>query len=89
MNNVEIEGYDVYQTSTKTSKGGTVIYVNKRHVSLECCDLNIKNVEFETMWIEIKNKNIKNIVCGNVYKHLQNNCHDFFQYLETCLSKKK
>ena len=52
----------------KTSKG---IYVNKRYVSLERCDPNIKNVEFETMWIEIKNKNSKNIVCGNVYRHPQ------------------
>ena len=58
-----MEGYDIYHTSTKTSKGGTAIYVNKRYDSLERYDLNIKNVEYETTWIEIKNKKSKNIVC--------------------------
>ena len=56
-----------------------------RDDSLERYDLNIKNVEFETTWIEIKNKKRKNIVCGSVYRHPHNNCDDFFQYLETCL----
>ena len=55
LNNVEMEGYDIYHTSTKTSKGGTAIYVNKRYDSLERYDQH-KNVEFETTWIEIKNK---------------------------------
>ena len=82
LNNVEMEGYDIYHTSTKTSKGGMAIYVNKRYDSLERYDLNIKNVEFETTWIEIKNKKSKNIVCGSVYRHPHNNCDDFFQYLE-------
>ena len=54
--NIEIEGYDIYHTSTKTSKGRTAIYVNKRYHSIERCDLNIKNVEFETTWVEIENK---------------------------------
>ena len=67
-----MEGYDIYHTSTKTSKGGTEIYVNRRYDSLERYDLNIKNVEFETTWIEIKNKKSKNIVCGSVYRHPHN-----------------
>ena len=40
------------------------------------------NVEFETTWLEIKNKFSKNIVCGSVYKHPHNNFVDFLQYLE-------
>ena len=52
---------------------------------IERCDLNTENVEFETTWIEIKNKS-KNIVCGNVYRHPHNNCDDFFHYLEECLT---
>ena len=67
-------------------KGGTAIYVNKRYDSVERCDLNTENVEFETTWIEIKNKGSKNIVCGNVYRHPHNNCEDFFHYLEECLT---
>ena len=86
LGNIEIEGFDIYHTSTKTSKGGTAIYVNKRYYSIERCDLNTENVEFETTWIEIKNKRSKNIVCGNVYRHPHNNCEDFFHYLEECLT---
>ena len=84
LSNIEIEGFDIYHTSTKTSKGGTAIYVNKRYDSIERCDLNTEDVEFETTWIEIKNKRSKNIVCGNVYRHPHNNCEDFFHYLEEC-----
>ena len=41
LTNTDIEGYDFYHTSSKTSKGGTAIYVNKRFNTLEHCDLNI------------------------------------------------
>ena len=34
LNNVEIEGHDIYHTSSKTSKGGTAIYVNKKYDTL-------------------------------------------------------
>ena len=78
--------FDICHTSTKTSKGGTAIYVNEKYDSIECCDLNTENVDFETTWIEIKNKRSKNIVCGNVYPHPHNNCEDFFHYLEECLT---
>ena len=53
-------------------------------MALEHCDLNTSNVEFETVWIEIKNKFSKNIVCGSVYRH-PHNFVEFFQYLELCL----
>ena len=86
LTNVEIEGYDLYHTPTLSAKGGSAIYVNKNYDSLERYDLNIKDIEYETTWIEIKNKKSKNIVCGNVYRHPHYNCDDFFKYLESCLA---
>ena len=86
LTNTDIEGYDFYHTSSITSKGGTAIYVNKRFNTLERSDLNINKGEFESTWIEIKNKYSKNIVCGSIYRHPHYNCDDFFQYLETCLT---
>ena len=53
--------------------------------TLERCDLNISNIEFETTWIEIKTKNSKNIVCGSLYRQPHNNFEEFFNYLEKCL----
>ena len=58
LTNVEIEGYDLYHTSTKTAKGGSAIYINK-YDSLERNVLNSKHIEFKTTWIEIKNKKSK------------------------------
>ena len=57
LNNIEIEGYEIYHTTSKTS-----IYVNKMFDTVERRYLNINNAEFETTWIEIKNKNSKNIM---------------------------
>ena len=87
LNNVEIEGYDFYHTASKSLKGGSAIYVNNKFNSIQRNDLEISNVEFESTWIEIKNKNSKNIVTGSIYRHPHNNSTDFFQYLEKCLSK--
>ena len=85
LNNIEIEGYEFYHTASKKSKVGTAIYVNKMYHTVERSDLNIIDTEFETTWIEIKNKNSKNIICGNIYRHPHNNCLEFHQYLEKCL----
>ena len=87
LTNVEIEGYDLFHTASKISKGGTSIYANKDFESLERTDLKINNPEFESMWIEIKNKKSKNIVIGCLYRHPHNNHVEFFQYLDGCLDK--
>ena len=87
LTNVEIEGYDNYHTASKSLKGGTAINVNKGFNSMECFDLKINNVEFESTWIGIINKNSKHIVIGSLYRHLHNNFIEFFQYLEGCLYK--
>ena len=86
LSNVEIEGYEKYHTASKSAKGGTAIYVFKNLDKIERCDLNTSNLEFETTWIEIKNKNSKNIICGCIYRHPHNNLDDFFKYLERCLA---
>ena len=64
LTNVEIEGYDLFHTVSKISKGGTSIYANKDFESLERTDLKVNNPKFESMWIKIKNKKSKNIVIG-------------------------
>ena len=81
---MEMEGYEKYHTASKSAKGGTAIYVSKNFEKIERCDLNISSLEFETTWIEIKNKNSKNIICGCIciYRHRHNNLDKFFKYLE-------
>ena len=87
LHNVEIKGYKIFHTASKTSKGGTAVYVNENVNSIERIDLNILHDEFEGKWVEIKNKHSKNIICGCIHKHPHYNFKEFFQYLEMCLSK--
>ena len=43
----------------------------------------LKDVEYGTVWIEIKNKIGKNIVIGCIYRHPHmNNIDDFNHYME-------
>ena len=53
-----------YHTPSKSSKGGTTIYVNKDFDSLERNDLDIIVIEFE-----IKNKSSKNFIIACLYRH--------------------
>ena len=63
VSHVEIEGYEKYHTASESAKGvKPIFYVFKNLDKIEWCDLNISNLEFETTWIEIKNKNSKNIM---------------------------
>ena len=40
-------------------------------------------------WVETKNKNSKNIICGCIYRHPHQNMNEFPKYLEKCLKKTK
>ena len=46
--NVEIDGYQKFNTASKLSKGGTAIYVNKYFDSFERIDLKINSLEYES-----------------------------------------
>ena len=45
----------------------------------------MQNIDFESVWTEIKNKNSKNIVCGCLYRHPRYDLSEFLHYLEKCL----
>ena len=51
--------------------GGDAIYVNKNAATIERLDLNINSLEYESTWIEIKNKMSKNIIIASIYRHPQ------------------
>ena len=87
LTNVELEGYEPVHAPSKIAKGGTTVYVNKSLDSLERNDININTNEFESTWVEIKNKKSKNILTGCIYRHPHNNFKEFFQYLDETLSK--
>ena len=85
MSNVFKEGYDSYFTPSNSSRGGTCIYVKNAFDSIERTDLNVQHDDFESSWIEIKNKRSKNIICGCIYRHPRYNLTDFIAYMDKCL----
>ena len=68
MSNVSMEGYGSYFTPN-SSRGGTGIYVKNAFNSIERTDLNVQHDDFESSWIEIKNKGSKYVICGCIYRH--------------------
>ena len=83
--NVSISSYNMYSTSSLSSKGGTSIYVKDHLHNFERNDLKIQHNEFEAVWIEIINKVGKNKIYGCIYRHPHQNMNAFIQYLENCL----
>ena len=67
--NISIEGYSTFSTPTNSNKGGSPIYVKDTFDVTERLNLNVIDDKFESVSIEIKNKKIKNIICGSIYRH--------------------
>ena len=87
ITNVTIEGYATYYTPSNSNKGGTALYVNEKFNFIERKDLSAQNDDYESAWVEIKNKLSKNIVTGCIYRHPRYNFKDLMHYLENCLIK--
>ena len=87
ITNVTIDGYATYYTPSNSNKGGTALYVNEKFNFIERKDLSAQNDDYESVWVEIKNKLSKNIVTGCIYRHPRYNFKDFMHYLENCLIK--
>ena len=49
---------------SKTLKGGTAIYTDNLIDTINRDDLIVDSIEFESSWVEVKNKNSKNIIVG-------------------------
>ena len=85
--NVSIEGYKEFYTPSNSSKGETALYVKENYDVFERSDLKTQNDCFESVWVKIKNKRNKNIICGCIYRHPKYDLSEFMIYLETSLKK--
>ena len=66
------------------------MYVNSDYDSFERIELKHQSDLFESVWMEIKNKKTKNIVCGCIYRHptkLKSDYNEFNNYLDSTLNK--
>ena len=90
MSNINLDGYTLYSTPSNTQKGGTGIYTKNKFDFFEREELKITDDHFESTWIEIKNKNYKNIIVGSIYRHPHDSLeiyNRFLDYIEGILNK--
>ena len=85
--NVKLDNYQMFSKPTNSSLGGVALYVNRNLNYCERSDLSYVCDEFETIWIEIKNKKTKNILCSCIYRHPWSNPDILKYHLETLFQR--
>ena len=83
--NVNIDEYHMYTQPTKSAAGGVAIYVNNKLDHFQRKDLSILHEEFESVWVEMKNKRGKIFLCGCIYHHPNTDISHFIEYMEAII----
>ena len=86
INNVNIEGYHICTQPSTSAAGGVAIYVDDKLDHFNRDDLSVLNDEFESIWVEIKNKRGKTS-CVAVLSPPNTDISNCMDYLESTFSK--
>ena len=94
LSNISLQNYIYEFTSTESSKGGTLIYLDQNVKYKIREDLKLyKSKKIESIFIEIIENNQKNVIVGCIYKHpcaaIQEFTNDFICPLLKKLLKEK
>ena len=87
MENVDLDGYCVFTSTSKSNAGDVALYVNNRLDHLERNDLGTLDDDFESIWTEIKNKKGNNFLCDSLYRHPNTDTATFMEYIESTPTK--
>ena len=85
--NVDIPGYTFFKTSSLTQNGGVGLYIKDSLTSNPRIDLDSCTEDFETVWVEIENKNDKNFLICSVYRHPSSSIDNLTTHFQNLLSK--
>ena len=83
--NVDIPGYKFFKTKSVTQNGGVGLHIRDSltynpHIDLDSC-----TDDFETVWVEIDNKNDKNFLICCVYRHPSSNIDNLTSHFQNHL----
>ena len=68
--NVSLQNYDIEQTPTESTTGGTLLYINKRHSYKTRLDFAIyQPKKLESIFVEVVLPKKSNLIVGCIYKH--------------------
>ena len=84
--NVKIPGYSYFPCQSHSQNGGVALYVKSGLTPILSRDLSKDMDEFETVWVEVENKNGKNYLFCCVYRHPNSNLDNFNEFLQESLS---
>ena len=87
LTNVNLSGYVLHSQYSNTAAGGVALYVKDNLDYLIRDDLSIREDEFETLWIDIKNSKSQNILFGCAYRHPNTDVKKFNDYVNQTIQK--
>ena len=70
-----------------SQNGGVGLYVKNSLVSNSCEQLNFRCEEYETIWVEVENRNDKNFLFCCAYRHPNSSIDLFTSHLQSILPK--
>ena len=85
--NVDIPGYTFFKTQSLTQNGGVGLYIKDSLTSNPRTDLDSFTDDFETVWVEIENKNDNNFLICCVYRHPSSAIDNLTSHFQNLLSK--
>ena len=85
---ISLLDYNIEQTPTEASKGGTLLYISKKLHYKPRKDLELYEAKkIESTFIEVISENGENSLIGCIYRHHTLSSKEFTQIMKTLLSK--
>ena len=85
--NVDIPGYTLFKSSSTSQNGGVGLYIKNSLTSNPRVDLDSCSDDFETIWVEIENKEDKDFLICCVHRHPSSNVDNLNSHFQNLLSK--
>ena len=85
--NIDIPGYTLFKSSSTSQNGGVGLYIKNSLTSNPRVDLDSCSDDFETIWVEIENKQDKDFLVCCVYRHPRSNVDNLTSHFQNLLSK--
>ena len=79
-------GYNLYYCNSKTSAGGSAIYVSDNIKYQPLSKTKIKIKDCEDVWVELTLKNMDTLIVGSVYRHPNNTANDIKTFEDAFIS---
>ena len=83
--NVEVPCYSYFPQQSHSQNGGVALYIKTNLTSIVRPDLERDSHDFESVWVEIENKNGKNFIVCCVYRHPSSSIDTFSDYFPGCI----